>query len=48
MRGLSKNPTDRYPDVRTFARELRTALEQPAEPQDEGGFLGKIKGLFKR
>jgi serine/threonine-protein kinase len=49
MRGLSKNPKDRYPDVRTFARELRTALL--AEPTADGsgsGLLGKIKGIFKR
>jgi hypothetical protein len=26
MRGLSREPGDRYPDVMTFARELRDAL----------------------
>jgi hypothetical protein len=26
MRGLSREPADRYPDVMTFARELRDAL----------------------
>jgi serine/threonine-protein kinase len=29
MRGLSREPTERYPDVLTFARELRDALLEP-------------------
>jgi serine/threonine-protein kinase len=29
MRGLSREPADRYPDVLTFASELRTALLEP-------------------
>jgi serine/threonine protein kinase len=49
MRGLSKNPKDRYPDVRTFARELRHALLAEPSPEDGGGgLLGKIKGIFRR
>ena len=51
MRGLAKAPAERYPDVRTFARELRNALDAPApEPERNAppGMLGKIKGLFKR
>jgi serine/threonine-protein kinase len=50
MRGLAKSPAERYPDVRTFARELRNALDAPApEPEKpQSGMLGKIKGLFKR
>ena len=49
MRGLSKNPKDRYPDVRTFARELRSALlAEPSHDDASGGLLGKIKGIFKR
>lgn len=51
MRGLAKSPAERYPDVRTFAEELRKALDAPApEPdrQPSGGMLGKIKGLFRR
>ena len=49
MRGLSKNPKDRYADVRTFARELRTALlAEPAVDGSGPGLLGKIKGIFKR
>ncbi|MGZ8377725.1 MAG: serine/threonine-protein kinase [Gemmatirosa sp.] len=52
MRGLAKSPVERYPDVRTFAREVRNALDAPAtaEPEKGGqsGMLGKIRGLFKR
>jgi serine/threonine protein kinase len=45
MRALSKQPTERFPDVLTFARELQSALVAPA-PED-GGFLSKMKGLFR-
>src|SRR6187200_867147 len=45
MRGLAKQPTDRYPDVITFATELRKALLSAAA--DDGGFLAKMKGLFR-
>jgi serine/threonine-protein kinase len=52
MRGLAKSPTERYPDVRTFARELRTAVAAPSgapEPdRSSGGVMGRLKGLFKR
>lgn len=48
MRGLSKNPKDRYPDVRNFADELKAALDHTPESQDGGGLFGRIKGLFKK
>jgi serine/threonine protein kinase len=49
MKGLSKNPKDRYPDVQTFARELKTVLTAEPSPDEAGGGLfGKIKGIFKR
>jgi serine/threonine protein kinase len=48
MRGLSKNPKDRYPDVKTFARELRTSINEPGEVPGEGGLFGKLRGLFKK
>jgi len=47
MRGLSKQPADRYPDVLAFAAALRDALAEPVE-EEEGGLVGKIKGLFRR
>jgi eukaryotic-like serine/threonine-protein kinase len=44
MRGLAKQPTDRYPDVISFANELRKALL--ATSTEDTGFLAKMKGLF--
>lgn len=44
MRGLAKQPTDRYPDVISFANELRKALL--ATSAEDTGFLAKMKGLF--
>ena len=46
MRGLAKQPSDRYPDVLSFATELRKALL--ATPVEDGGFLAKMKGLFRQ
>ena len=48
MRGLAKQPTQRYPDTVTFARELKIALESVGEADDGGGLLSKMKGLFKK
>ena len=44
MRGLAKQPTDRYPDVLTFATDLRKALLSASA--EDSGFLAKMKGLF--
>jgi hypothetical protein len=47
MRGLAKQPKDRYPTVTAFAEALREALS--AEPEsDGGGLFSKMKGLFKK
>ncbi|MFL5574348.1 MAG: serine/threonine-protein kinase [Gemmatimonadaceae bacterium] len=50
MKALSRQPSDRYPDVMTFANTLHASLLAPAEPppnHDEGGGLfAKVKGLF--
>ena len=46
MRGLAKQPSDRYPDVLSFATELaRSCCRQSSE---DGGFLAKMKGLFRQ
>jgi eukaryotic-like serine/threonine-protein kinase len=45
MRGLSKQPRDRFTDVLTFATELRSSLLN-ADP-GESGLLSKMKGFFK-
>lgn len=53
MRGLAKQPSARYADVREFARELAEALRQPdavVPPEEEekgGGLLSRVKRLFK-
>ena len=47
MKGLSKDPKQRYPDSVAFARELETALltlDQPAKP----GLLSRVRDIFKR
>ena len=49
MRALAKEPERRYPDVLTFARELRSALlEAPAEDAARPGLLSRVKSLFQR
>jgi serine/threonine protein kinase len=41
MRGLARTPADRYPDVLTFARELRRAVERP--PTRNDGFFARVR-----
>lgn len=47
MRGLSKDPRQRYPDTLAFAEALRTALENP-DPVQAPGLLTRVKSIFKR
>lgn len=47
MKGLSKTPTQRYPDAVIFARELDKALAVTEEPV-KGGLLSRVKDIFKR
>ncbi len=47
MRGLSKDPRQRYPDSVTFARELESALAMADEPSRPGLF-SRVKDIFKR
>jgi serine/threonine-protein kinase len=47
MRGLSKDPRQRYPDSVIFAKELDTALKQ-GETADSGGLFSKMKSIFRR
>lgn len=47
MKGLSKSPTQRYPDAVAFASALEGALavsEEPSRP----GLLSRMKDIFKR
>lgn len=47
MRGLSKEPSKRYPDVLAFASEFQAATRAPAE-QDKAGLGAKLASLFGR
>lgn len=47
MRGLSKDPRQRYPDTITFSRELENAYATTEEP-GKLGLLSRVKGIFKR
>lgn len=47
MKGLSRQPQDRYSDILTFATELHAALvSRPVA--DETGLLSRVRGLFRR
>lgn len=55
MRGLSRQPTDRYADVVAFTGALASAIREPAPSratpeatEDGGGLLSKVRGLFRR
>jgi len=47
MRGLSKDPRQRFSDTVAFAEALREALEHP-EPVPAPGLLSRVKSIFKR
>jgi serine/threonine protein kinase len=47
MRGLSKDPRQRYLDTITFARELEAALTTTDGPM-KPGLLSRVKDIFKR
>lgn len=54
MKGLSRAPIDRYPDIRTFASALASAIAAPETGPDDGaegesgerGLLRKVRNLF--
>jgi serine/threonine-protein kinase len=52
MRGLAREPSERYPDVLAFARELQAALTAPLPsapaPTADDGLFSRMKGLFRR
>ena len=48
MRGLSKDPTKRYPSAVTFATELRNALLAAPGDDDDRGLFAKMKSIFRR
>jgi eukaryotic-like serine/threonine-protein kinase len=48
MKALARQPTERYPDILSFARDLYEALLVPEAPAEETGLLSKVRGLFRR
>src|SRR3954468_17096324 len=48
MKGLSKDPRQRYSDTCAFAEALRDALANTAAPVAPGGLLDRMKSIFKR
>lgn len=50
MRGLSREPAKRYPDVVSFATALRQAIAAPpdAEEKRKGGLLGRMRAILGR
>src|SRR5205085_9713479 len=47
MRGLSKDPKNRYTDTVSFAKELVEALSKTEEPA-KSGIFSRVKDIFKR
>jgi hypothetical protein len=47
MRGLSKDPKQRYPDSVAFAKELEEALKQD-ESSSAPGLFTRMKSIFRR
>ena len=48
MRGLSKDPRQRYPDTLGFADALQAALAHPDAPAAAAGLFSRVKSIFKR
>ena len=51
MRGLAKEPSQRYPNVLDFARALQASLDpanQVAEPEEKSGLLSRVKTMFRK
>ena len=50
MRGLARQPGERFADVMSFANALHAALLAPDDPapvaEESGGLFAKVKGLF--
>lgn len=51
MRGLAKEPSQRYPNVLDFARALQASLDpanQVEEPEEKSGLLSRVKTMFRK
>jgi len=47
MKGLSRNPVERYPDALIFAAALKAAVESPSAPP-QSGLLARMKSMIRR
>ena len=47
MKGLSRNPVERYPDALIFAAALKASVESPSAPQ-QSGLLARMKSMIRR
>ena len=48
MKGLSRDPAERYPDVLTFAKELRAAIEAPPPKPQREGLVARMKSMLRK
>jgi hypothetical protein len=48
MRGLSKDPRQRYPDTLAFALDLDRALLQNDDAEATPGLFSRVKSIFRR
>src|SRR5262249_29193213 len=47
MKGLTKDPTKRFPNAVGFGEALRGVVGEPVE-EEKGGFFGRLKSMFAR
>jgi serine/threonine protein kinase len=54
MRGLARQPSDRFPNVLAFADALADALAKPdavvtrSPESSRGGLMAKVRGIFRK
>jgi hypothetical protein len=48
MKGLARDPAQRYPDVITFAKELRAAVEAPPPKAQREGLMARMKSMLRK
>lgn len=48
MKGLARDPAQRYPDVLTFAKELRAAVEAPPPKARPEGLMARMKSMLRK
>jgi hypothetical protein len=48
MKALSRNPSDRYPDVVAFATALRACINAPTPDASRTSLFSRVKSIIKR